>query len=299
MHTSVCPKLPTLDLQSLVESAQLPGMPAATLRLLKICAQRNATIDAISESIGNDPKLAARVVSLANEDVTGKRDAVTTIPQAAAKLGLPRLRSLALSLDVVSLPTMESGMPFDYIQFWRYSLTCATAGRLIARQRGTVDPEEGYLAGLLQDLGVLVLQCANPQAYGQVRREKALSQMRLFQKERELLGYDHTDVGAAFAAYWRLPIAIGNAIRKSHAPDEHELSQICFLADLVHRALYDGRASVESDAQHALRQALAGDMLILPRMQVELARINRACECPQWTEESVADLKQRIAQIDN
>ncbi|HRX87715.1 MAG TPA: HDOD domain-containing protein, partial [Phycisphaerae bacterium] len=258
MRTQTCPKLPTLDLQSLVASADLPTMPAATVRLLRLGGNRDATVDQIAEIVATDPKLAARVLSMANSAENYRGNAITTIPRACAHIGMRQIRSLALTLHLFSFEQPAGGMDFDYARFWRYSLTSATAAKLLAGQLRTADPEEAYVVGLLQDLGVLVLHRSDAKGYAEVRRAKALSNIRLYQQETELLGYNHADVGAAFAAQWSLPVTIGRAIRNSHTPGSDPLSTLAFLADQVHTAIFDHNAMAETDAINTLHRALNG-----------------------------------------
>lgn len=297
MKTASCPTLPTLDLQSLVASADLPSMPAATLRLLQLGGNRDATVDQMAEIVATDPKLAARVLSLANCAENYRGNPITTVGRACAHIGMRQIRSLALTLHLFAFERDAAGVEFDYGRFWRYSLTCATAAKLLAGQLRSADPEEAYLVGLLQDLGVLILQRSDPAGYAALRRAKALSNIRLYQQEMELLGYSHADVGAAFAAQWRLPVTIGRAIRNSHTPGTDPLSTLAFLADLVHTAVFDHSSTAESDAIHTLHRALNGDLMVLARMQIELPIIAEACNCPHWSDEVITRLQARVQEL--
>ncbi|MCB9849890.1 MAG: HDOD domain-containing protein [Phycisphaerales bacterium] len=294
MRTPVASIFPTTELPVLIRNAKLPTMPAATVRILQLCSCEQVSIDEVADVVVTDPVLATRVLTMANSADNYRGNRFADIRRATGHLGLRQIRSLALTLHLFKIEPDEPGMNFDYGYFWRYCLTCGIAAKLLARQMKTADPEEAFLVGLLQDVGVLVLQRNDPASYGEVRREKALSNMRLYQKEMELLGYDHTDVGGAYADHLGLPSEIGDAIRHSHSPNGGALSQLCFLADLTHRAIYDDSQMEGSDAVYTLRTALGGDALILARMQVELPMIAEACACPHWMDEYVVELRERI-----
>jgi HD-like signal output (HDOD) protein len=297
MRVLNCPKLPTIDLQTLVAGANLPAMPAATMRLMQLSASPDATVEKVAKIVATDPKLAARVVFLANSAENYRGHACRTVPRACAHIGMRQVRSLALTLHLFDLQPSEPGMNFDYARFWRYCLTCATAAKLLAAQMRNADPEEAYLVGLLQDLGVLVLQRSDPAGYGEVRRQKALTNVRLYQQETELLGYNHADVGAAFAAQWKLPVSVGNAIRNSHTPGGDALATLAFLSDQVHTALFDHSEMVQTDAVNTVDRALKGELAALARMQVELPIIAEACRCPDWNSGVVERLKARIQEL--
>jgi len=297
MRTLTCPKLPTMDLQTLVASADLPTMPAATLRLLQLSACAEATAAQVAEIVATDPHLAARVLRLANSAENYRGRKFHGVAPACAHIGIRSIRSLALTLHLFKLGENAPGMTFDYGRFWRYALTCATAAKLLAEQLRNADPQEAFLVGLLQDLGVLILQRSDPVGYGDLRREKALTNLRLYQKETELLGYNHADVGAAFAAQWYLPLSVGNAIRNSHTPGGDALSTLAFLSDQVHTALFNHDALAERDAVSTLHRALKGDALVLARMQIELPIIADACRCPQWNDAVVERLKARVQEL--
>jgi HD-like signal output (HDOD) protein len=119
----------------------------------------------------------------------------------------------------------------------------------------------------------------------------------LYQQETEQLGYNHADVGAAFAAQWHLPVAVGKAIRNSHTPGTDALSSLAFLSDQVHTAIFDHSEMAETDAINTLNRALSGDLLVLARMQIELPIIAEACKCPHWNEQVIGRLKDRVSAL--
>ncbi len=99
MKAVACPRLPTIDLQALVASAELPSMPAAMARLLQLGGSRDATVEQIAEIVATDPKLSARILGLANSAENYRGQVINTIPKRAQRLGSIKQPSFSLLSD--------------------------------------------------------------------------------------------------------------------------------------------------------------------------------------------------------
>ena len=138
--------------------------------------------------------------------------------RALQVLGLNSVKTLALGFSLVG-NLKESGKNFDHVAYWRRSLYTATAARILSRRAGIVQQEEAFIGGLLQDVGMVALSQALGDEYAAVLEEAAGDHAALRDHERQVLGLDHTEVGAALAESWKLPPIIVAPIRHHEAPD--------------------------------------------------------------------------------
>jgi len=297
MSSIAAPRFPTKELRALLQDAGLPTMPQATLRIMELASDPFTSLEHVSTAVATDPALSGRVLGLANSALYSRGTKFETVGRAVSHLGVMRIRSLAMALHLFSSKPSRQDQFFNYAWFWRYCLTCAVAAKVIAQREKEVDPDEAFVTALLQHIGVLALQQAHPREYARIFDSKARSKVRLHEKELEVWGYDHADVGAAVAAHWGLPRQIGSAILLHHRPGDHALANLCHFADLVHAAIYEStEVSVARRAEQFRAQVRDGDAILL-NVEIELPHIAEACSCPDWTSSTEEELKERIAQL--
>ncbi len=297
MSQTACRSQPTKELRGILDEADLPSMPAATLQVLKLAGDPLADLDDLAAAVSLDPTLAARVLGLANSAYYNRGTPFSAVGRAVAHLGMPQIRSLALATHLFSFKPGSQCGSFDYGKFWQYCLTCASAAKLLAIQLRVGDSEEVFAAGLLQDLGVLALQRARPDSYGRILQQKAQLNRPLEQLESETLGYTHADVGAALAAGWGLPETIGNAVQMHHNPGDNTLARLCFLSDMVHAAIFESRLVSRVELAQVLQAYRCDDNSVLSDIEAELPRIAEACGCPSWDAGAEEHLKRRIRDL--
>jgi HD-like signal output (HDOD) protein len=288
---------PAKGLEALLDDPDLPAMPAATLRILKLAGDAAATISDLGDAVATDPSLTAKVLKLANSALLNRGRPFSDVRRAVAHLGMAQIRSLALATQLFSFKPTRPNASFDYGQFWRSCLTCAAAAKLLAAQLRTADPEEAFTAGLLQDLGVLALQQAHSETYARIQQQGSSSKEELCQAESAALGYDHADVGAALASSWSLPDSIAHAIQWHHRPGDNLLARICFLGDMVLAAVYEAQFVSRLELTRVLQAYRCDDTAVLTAMEAELPRIADACGCPSWDLDAEDHLKQRIRNL--
>lgn len=211
----------TPKLEKLLKAApNLPTLPGVAMELLGECRRPEVDFDRICDLLGKDPALAAKVVGIANSSGYRRGAPVTTVRRAAMALGTNAVTTLALSFSLVSQRAAKGA--FDFPGYWRRGLLNAAAARSLAQQVH-IDPEEAFLAGLLQDIGMLALNAAVP-GYVDVIKEAKQDHLRLERLERERYEAGHPQVGAWLAKEWGLPDALVDSVLGSHVPLEGERS---------------------------------------------------------------------------
>lgn len=195
----------------------LPTLPPVALEVLRLC-QQNEEIDLgqIATAVSRDPAIAAKLLRLANSASFATRGKVTTLSRAVALVGTNATLSVTLSFSLVRA-RRRGDAGFDHAAFWRRALFSALAGRAMS-EVGGLDPEETFLACLLQDLGMLALHEVFDGRYGALVEDAGGDHARLAELELAQLGGDHAEVTHLLARRWNLPEVFQAAALASHAP---------------------------------------------------------------------------------
>ncbi len=240
------------EIQQKVErTPNLPSLPAVVTKIIAAVDDPRSSIARLNELISQEPALAARMLRLANSAYFGRRNGMVSLPQCALVLGFNTIRSLALSASVHRMIAAAGTRSFQPQEFWRHSLGVGVGGRLLARAAGR-DAEAAMSAGLVHDIGKLVLDVVAPAEYEQAQAAAREGQPPA-EAERAALGADHGEVGGWLAVKWKLPEAVTAAIAHHHgppaAPAEHRpLVCLVALADALAHALDAGRPAGSTDA---------------------------------------------------
>jgi len=196
---------------------RLPSLPAVALEVLRLCHGEEIDLWKIADALSSDPSLAARVLRTANSASMAVRGKVGTLTRAVPILGSNAVIAIALSFSLVR-GRRRDDTGFDRSAFWRRAVFAALASRTLAEgAEGAVDPEEAFLAALLQDLGMLALAEVFPAQYGAICVRAAGDHEALAQLERDVFEADHAAVGALLVTTWRLPGSLQHAVAASHA----------------------------------------------------------------------------------
>lgn len=256
--------LPSPTLEAL-ESLDLPTPPGAALAFLQTLAREHATIDEMAELVRREPALAARVLTVANSAAFHAGAELRSLKQSLQVLGVRTLHSIAASIAVreafSGLPGARAG---DFDGFWRHSLMVAELAQAIAHETEQAEPEEAYLAGLLHDVGELLLLGGLQADYGKLLGDAVGAEVSLVALEHAALQTDHAAVGAWLVARWQLPSFMADALLFHH----HSLEDVA-LADPLTRVLWAAHAC-DALAAHAAPDAAgfesAGHLVGLPAM---------------------------------
>lgn len=228
---------------------EVPPLPVVVHQLLALMRDAGCTSEEISRLVGTDQALAARVLGLVNSSFYGLPGRVSTISAAVLILGHSALKSLAVGMSVAG--HLNALLPADRRRaFWRHSLATAAGAELIARSEGLPEPEEAFTAGLLHDVGHLILMVALPEGHAAAGQAGALGNV---EREREIIGIDHCRAGRHLLQHWKLPPILLECVRLHHARNsccsaEHRLLATVALADRLARAVDAPGEDPEADS---------------------------------------------------
>ncbi len=215
--------------------ADLPTMSSSINQVISACDDPEISVDRISQAIVRDQALTAGVLRLANSAFYGHPRTINTISDASLLLGFSAIKSLAISTHTSRL--LAGPLPGYGLQrgeLWDHSVAVAFTARRLAVAVDSAPVEEAFIAGMLHDIGKLILSSHMEDAFDEV---VALAQERrapLHEVEVELLGFDHAELGAQIAAAWNFPPELEEAIRCHHDPTAATLKP--GLAGCVHVA---------------------------------------------------------------
>lgn len=227
---------------------RLISLPNIYYQLEALIEKPDASLTDFSRLLSTDTDLCARLLRLANSAFFSFPVRIETIDKAIQIIGLRQVRELVMATSIVS--TFEN-IPFDNVnmqQFWRHAITVGVYARTLARSAGMPAAERYYLAGLLHDIGRLVLYLKLPGAVHQWLTEDDSAATPLFIKETRGLGYSHDEIGGRLLQNWRLPQAITEAVQFHHHPERSsEFRQECVCVYLANARLHDMEAEANSE----------------------------------------------------
>lgn len=213
----------TLTAEALVnKSLDLVSPPNTYIQLNKLLQDPDSAIDDISAVINTDPALATRLLRIVNSPFYGFPSQINTISRAITIIGTRELTHLVLATSVINA---FKGIPESLVnmdQFWRHSFATAITAQLLAEECGQHATERFFIAGLLHNIGSLVLYQSMPELAGEAIRSAEFGHEVLFKAEQRVIGFDHTDVGYALARAWHLPHSLQEVARYHHSPSEAE-----------------------------------------------------------------------------
>lgn len=195
----------------------LPSLPAIAVQVLELAQQADVDIAEIARIISKDPALSGRILRTVNSSFYGCSQNVSTISHALVILGLQSVRTLVLGFSLVTHLTADKPTGFKHLAYWKRSIYAATAARIIAGRIALPQQEEAFVAALLQDIGMLVLDRVLGDEYGKIH-DGISSHSELAAAETKALGADHAEVGGWIAGQWKLPPLLAVPLQFHHAP---------------------------------------------------------------------------------
>lgn len=207
-------------LQSILKCERLPSFPAIAARVIEMCGDQNVSIRELGEVLSHDTAISTKMLRTINSSFYGLRHRVTTVDRATAMLGISAVKMLALGFSLVPQLKGLGGEDFDPTPIWKRSLFAAVGAHTIAREVKFPHHEEAFIAGLLQDLGVIVMLQSLRGDYVKVIDGMIQTHGKLRAAEVQAFDLDHTQVGKALAESWALPEILVTCIGMHEDPED-------------------------------------------------------------------------------
>ncbi len=255
MFDPVNPPTPNISVSTSHEAAlrrirDIPSLPEVVNKIIHLLGEPNTPASEIAKLISYDPGLTSKVLRMVNSAAYGFQRQISSIQHGIMILGFNTVRGLVLSASIFKMfEGRQKGL--DHQKFWEHSLGTAIAAQLAGKQLGLVDMDDAFSAGMLHDIGKVVLDVYFASEYQRVLSEARLQGLpchgaAFLQLEQRILKTTHTSIGGVLASKWKLPLTITEVIQHHHHPEKSKSSEaLVYLVALANRlsmvlAQYDG-----------------------------------------------------------
>lgn len=244
----------TPSIRELIESCPtVTSLPSVYQRLADIMNDPYSSAADFGAVVSEDSGLTARLLQLVNSAFYGFPSRIESVTQALSVVGTNQLHDLALATSVVT--AFEDIPPelVDMESFWRHSLGCGVAAKVLGSHRREPNVERLFVAGLLHDIGRLIIYLGYPDGARDILLRNREAEALLHVTEQEMLGFDHAEVGRKLIQHWNLPNSLQEPIGFHHRPSKATRYPID--AALIH---------VGDIVAHALRMGNSGEIFVPP-----------------------------------
>ncbi len=260
----------------LSEHRELSSLPQVLNEVLKVSNDPRSSAGDLAKVIIKDPPLTAKVLRVVNSPYYGQAREITTVQDAVVTLGIRSVTAIALSTSIYSF-TDKIESTINRKRFWRHSLEVAIAARMIAEKNGYKPSDEAFVAGLLHDIGVLILEASFPEDFRRIWKLVEAGENQTAAEQRTW-STDHAKAGQFILDQWGLPKKIGEAVKRHHdlftgdaGETDSRLAQIVCLANLVSRF----RTYVSPPPETRM---LENKDIITANLKLTPADLNKICE---------------------
>lgn len=246
--------------------SSLPALPETVNRVRHAMEDPETSTDDMAQIISNDPALAAKVVSLANSSAYSFTHRVDTIERATALLGLREVYGVVVGSAVIDY--FKEGKLFNHKKFWKRSMFCATACKLIGKSRRIPGVTSLFAAGLMFDIGRAVLAEIAPKQYGEIDQDQ--TEDEIIRVENAQFGLAHPEVGFLLADGWGLPAEISEPIRFHH--DFQQAQKFPKLVAIVALGALLSDLPGQAD-EHDMRLLAGSNQVLLDLLELDTAQL--------------------------
>jgi HD-like signal output (HDOD) protein/CheY-like chemotaxis protein len=207
----------------LARLTKLPSVPAIYVQVLKALRSPDTGLDEVGRLLSQDLALTAKVLQLVNSAAFGLQRDISSLAEAIGHLGIEQTKALVLMAHAFSSFEGNANLPFSIEALWRHSMGTGRLAQWMVRDvTGDLKlAEEAFTAGVLHDVGKLMLGANLPQEYGGIFARARERKIPFATAEREVLGTSHAEVGACLLGTWGLPFGVVEAIAFHHTPSRH------------------------------------------------------------------------------
>ncbi|HXU24299.1 MAG TPA: HDOD domain-containing protein [Tepidiformaceae bacterium] len=196
----------------------LPPLPAVAARVMGMADDDKTSALDLAQVLSTDQALTAKLIRISNSAFYGFARRVSTVREAVVMLGFKQVRQVAVGASLINTfkGSRNPGDPFNLDLFWGHSVAVAVAAEAVAKKSRTARPEDAFTAGILHDIGRLVLRQTMPVEFGRALFMAKTQGIPLGVAELETTGYAHDDVGRALGERWKFPVHLVEAVGCHH-----------------------------------------------------------------------------------
>ena len=215
----------------------IPSLPQFVVETLNKLDDPKSSATDVAQRLSKDEGLVVRVLRLANSAYYGLSRRITGVAEAISFLGFKTVKSIVLAASVYKfMDSAFTGYSLDRGELWKHSQSVGAASRYLSEKLRIADPEEAYIGGLMHDLGKIVLNDYVRFGYSIILRLVEEDKVPFCEAERQVLGFDHAQVGGLVMEQWNLPEAYSYITTYHHTPWDLPTDMKAFepVVDIVH-----------------------------------------------------------------
>ncbi len=218
-------------------NVRLVSLPEVCIQVQALADSPHTVAADIGEVVSKDTALTTRLLKLVNSAYFSLPKKIDTISRAVNLIGMRELRNLTLAASAAEVFARIPANVIDMAAFWQHSIFTGLVARNLANRCNVLHSERLFTAGLLHDIGRLLMLMKMPTETGQVESIRLQSTEAICDIERRLISFDHAQVGHALLSHWNMPDNLCNSVLYHHNPadadDAHLETCLVHIADLV------------------------------------------------------------------
>ncbi len=274
-------------LETIANISTIPTLPTVLERITTLLQNPQTSAEEIGRAITQDQALASKVLKLVNSAFYGFPGRISTITHAVVILGFSTIKNIVLTASIFDRfkSKKDSSSGFNMEKFWLHSVACGAAAQTLAKHVGNQDKEECFIAGLIHDIGKIILCQYLPKEFNAVIKNVQENNILIYDSEKELLNTTHQEIGGIIAKNWNLPTSLQYAVCYHHIPSKSQnhyfTISIVHCADILIRALDFGNGGdnkIPPLADHVMKTLKLNERTLPPILkeiseEVEKAKI--------------------------
>lgn len=201
---------------------RLVSLPEVCIRVNEMMDEASTSASDIGKVISQDTGLTARLLKIVNSSFYGFPSKIETVTRAVTVIGLRELRGLVLAASAIETFSKIPNDILNMVQFWRHSVYCGVVAQLLADRCNVLHSERLFVAGLLHDIGKLILCHRLPSEARLVMDKLKTEKLFDFEVEQSIMGFDHAEVGGELIKVWQMPESLEHALRYHHEPEKSD-----------------------------------------------------------------------------
>lgn len=216
----------------------IPTLPTVAVTVNRMLQDSGTSIKQLSKTIEKDQAIVSKLLRLVNSAFYGFQARIKNISHAVTVLGFNTVRNAVVSVSIIEAFSGKSATEeFDIRNFWKHSIAVAVTGRNLAEDTRLASPDEAFVAGILHDVGKVVLAQYFKDLFSQVWTSIQNNGLSFYEAEKKLLPANHTQIGGHLAKKWHLPVSLIEAVTYHHAVRKSamnpELLMLVHVADFI------------------------------------------------------------------
>lgn len=230
-------------LETISNITTIPTLHTVIERISSLLKNPQTSAEEIGKAITKDQALASKVLKLVNSAFYGFPGRISTITHAVVILGFSTIKNIVLTASIFETfkKSENSFSDFDMEQFWLHSIACGAASQTLAKHVGNMDKEECFIAGLIHDIGKIILCQHLPKEFDKIVQNVKKNNILIYESEKQLYGTTHQEIGGLITENWNLPATLQYAVSNHHIPSKTQkhyiATAIVHCADILVRAM--------------------------------------------------------------